>query len=267
MALLHRSTSAPFALSMLSSISDRLRFRCSEFDHAVENFAGESGLRSPDHSILSRRAKQLEIQLPTIGRKAAIHLVVDCTGLQIVGEGPWSTAKHGERRRRKWRRLHVGIDANGVILAQKLTDNTTDDAGVVPDFLDQIPDDKKIACFTGDGAYDQSSIYETFVELGAKVVVPPVKTAVPSRAKTRTAKARNRTVNRIKKIGRRQWKKEARYRCHARPENTFFRYKQLLGSRLRARHLSNQRAEARLACTILNRLLQLAAPESQAIRI
>ena len=151
-------------------------------------------------------------------------------------------------------------------MAQKLTDHTTDDADVVPNLLDQIPDDQKITRFTGDGAYDQSSIYETFAELGARVVVPPVKTAVPSRAKTGGANARNRTVNRIKKVGRRQWKKEARYHRQARAENTFFRYKQLLGSRLRARHPGNQRTEAQLACNILNRMLQLGAPNSQSIR-
>jgi uncharacterized protein YbjT (DUF2867 family) len=109
--------------------------------------------------------------------------VVDSTGLQIVGEGPWTTSKHGQRGTREWRKLHVGVDKQGVIVAQKLTDSTTDDAGVVPDLLDEIPDDKKIARFTGDGAYDQRSIYETCAELGARVVVPPLKNAVPSIAK------------------------------------------------------------------------------------
>ena len=223
-------------------------------------------LRSPDHSTISRRANQLDVQLPTVGIKSPIHLVVDSTGLQIVGEGPWTSAKHGQRGTREWRKLHVGVDENGVIVAQKLTDSTTDDAGEVRGLLDRIPDDKKIVRFTGDGAYDQSSIYETFSGLGARVVVPPLKNAVPSRAKTRAAKARNRTVNRIKKVGRRQWKKEARYHRQARAENTFFRYKQILGSRLRARDPGNQRIEARLACKILNRMLELAAPKSLAIR-
>ena len=223
-------------------------------------------LRSPDHSTLSSRAKQLDLQIPTVGRKTPIHLVVDSTGLQIVRKGPWTTAKHGQRGTREWRKLHVGVDENRVIVAQKLTDSTTDDAGVVRDLLDRIPDDKKIVRFTGDGACDQNSIYETFGGLGARVVVPPLKNAVPSRAKTRAAKARNRTVNRIKEVGHRQWKKEARYHRQARAENTFFRYKQILGSRLRARDPGNQRIEARLACKILNRMLKLAAPKSLAIR-
>ncbi len=150
-------------------------------------------LRSPDHSTLSRRASQLEAQLRTFGKKTTIHLVVDSTGLQIFGEGPWAAAKHGEKGTREWRKLHVAVDENGVIVAEKVTDNTTDDASVVLDLLDQIPDDKKIARFTADGAYDQSSIYETFAELGATVVVPPVKTATPSKDRTRAAKARNRT--------------------------------------------------------------------------
>ena len=38
---------------------------------------------------------------------------------------------------------------------------------LVPDLLDQIPDDKKIVRFTGDRAYDQSSIYDAFAALGA----------------------------------------------------------------------------------------------------
>ena len=120
-------------------------------------------LRAPDHTTLSRRAKQLEVQLPNVGSRTAIHLIVDSTGLQILGQGPWAAAKQGRRGTREWRKLHIGVDENGVIVAERVSDSTTDDASVVPDLLDQIPDDLKIVCFTADGAYDQSSIYETFV--------------------------------------------------------------------------------------------------------
>ena len=69
----------------------------------------------------------------------------------------------------------------------------------------------------------------------------------------------------MKKVGRRQWKKEIRYHRQARVENAFFRYKQILGSRLRAGDPGNQRSEARLACKILNRMIELGAPKSEAI--
>ena len=91
-----------------------------------------------------------------------------------------------------------------MIVAEQLTDSTTDDASVVTDLLSQIPDEKKIVRFTADGAYDQNSIYEVFAELGARVVVPPVKTATPSKSRTLAARARNRTVNGIGRVGRRQ---------------------------------------------------------------
>ncbi len=223
-------------------------------------------LRSPDHSTLSRRGRQLETQLSAIGEKTKIHLVIDSTGLQILGQGPWAAAKHGARGTRAWRKLHIGVDANGVIVAEKVTDSTTADASVVPNLLEQIPSDRKVVRFTADGAYDHNAIYKTFDELGARVVVPPVKNATLSRARNRAARARNRTVNRVRKVGRRQWKKETHYHQQARAENTFFRYKQLIGGRLRSRHPGNQQTEARLACSMLNRMLHLGPPKSQAIR-
>ncbi len=102
-------------------------------------------LGSPDHSTLSRRAKLLEVELHAIGRGKAIHLIVDSTGLQILGQGPWANAKHGKKGTREWRKLHIGVDENGVIVAERVTDSTTDDPSVVPDLLDQVSDDTNIA--------------------------------------------------------------------------------------------------------------------------
>jgi hypothetical protein len=48
-------------------------------------------------------------------------------------------------------------------------------------------------------------------------------------------------------------------------ENTFFRYKSIIGDRLRARHPKSQEAEALIACDILNRMTELGRPESFAI--
>ena len=39
-----------------------------------------------------------------------LHLVLDSTGLSIVGAGEWAAAKHGGRGRRGWRKLHRGVD-------------------------------------------------------------------------------------------------------------------------------------------------------------
>ncbi len=71
---------------------------------------------------------------------------------------------------------------------------------------------------------------------------------------------------RVREIGRRRWKKEARYYQQARAENAFFRYKSIIGDRLRARAQKGQESEAVLACRILNRMTELGRPSSIAIR-
>jgi hypothetical protein len=72
-------------------------------------------------------------------------------------------------------------------------------------------------------------------------------------------------VARVKEVGRRQWKKESGYHRQGTVENAFFRYKSIIGDRLRARQSKAQEAEALLACNILNRMTELGRPASYAI--
>ncbi len=109
--------------------------------------------------------------------------------------------------------------------------------------------------------HDTIAIYDAAAARGAKVIVPPRKTATRSKRSS----ARDRTVRRVRKVGRRQWKKESGYPQQARVENPFFRYKSIIGDRLRARHPKSQQAEAVIACNILNRMLEIGRLESFAI--
>ena len=70
---------------------------------------------------------------------------------------------------------------------------------------------------------------------------------------------------RVKEVGRRRWKKESGYHRQARVEKTFFRYKTIIADRLRARRPKSQKAEAIIACNILNRMIALGRPVSCAI--
>jgi hypothetical protein len=55
--------------------------------------------------------------------------------------------KHGANRRRSWRKLHIGVDADtGQIVAAALTTHDLDDGSQVAPLLDQI--DNPIASFT-----------------------------------------------------------------------------------------------------------------------
>ncbi len=77
--------------------------------------------------------------------------------------------------------------------------------------------------------------------------------------------ARDRTVARIREVGRRRWKKDSGYHRQGTVENAFFRYKSIIGDRLRARHSKAQEAEALIACNILNEMTALGRSASYAI--
>ena len=220
-------------------------------------------LEAPDHTTLSRRSQRLDLALSRPPANEPIHLIVDSTGLSIVGEGEWAAAKYGGRGKRAWKKLHIGVDESGLIVAEALTHGSADDAKTAVDFIDEVEND--IASFTADAAYDTIAIYDAAGARGANVVVPPIKTATISRRRSTLPSARDRTIMRIKEIGRRQWKKESGYHRQARVENTFFRYRTIIGPGLRARHPESQKAEAIIACSILNRMMILGRPESFAI--
>ncbi len=219
-------------------------------------------LEAPDHTTVSRRSQHLDVGLHLVPIEEPIHLIVDRTGLSIVGEGEWAAAKYGGHGKRGWKKLHLGVDRSGVIVVGALTDGDANDAKTAQGLIDEVQGD--IASFTADAAYDTNAIYDAAAARGAKVVVPPVKTATRSRRRRSRSSARDRTIMRVKDIGRRRWKKESGYHRQARVENTFFRYKTIIGPGLRARHPEAQNTEALIACNILNRMTHLGMPESLA---
>jgi hypothetical protein len=165
-----------------------------------------------DHSTLSRRAETLEVPRPCSSSGGPVHLLVDSTGLRLCGPGEWLVEKHGTRRRRSWRKLHIGVDAEtGQILASELTTHDIDDASQVEPLLDQIT--APLASITGDGAYDQASIYGTAAERypDADVIVPPRSTAVLSEDVATTPTPRDRHLQSIAEHGRMGWQKRSGY--------------------------------------------------------
>ena len=110
-------------------------------------------LTAPDHTTLSRRGQPLALAL----RRArpgtsSLHLIVDSTGLSIVGAGEWAAATHGGRGRRGWRKLHLGVDGSRVIGACALTEPTADDAMTGISLVDEV--DGHLTRVTADPAYD-----------------------------------------------------------------------------------------------------------------
>ena len=96
----------------------------------------------------------------------------------LCGAGEWLAEKHGARKRRSWRKLHLGVDAaTGRIVASALTGREVDDGGQAGPLLDQVAG--TLASFTGDGGYDQERVYDSVAARHpeAAVIVPPRATA------------------------------------------------------------------------------------------
>ena len=216
-------------------------------------------LEVPDHTTLSRRSARLQVSLASRTSDGPIDLIIDSSGLAIVGEGEWAAAKHGGNGRRGWKKLHLGVDACGEILAQILTDSNVDDGTVGIEIIDEA--NGRIQSVTADAAYDTRPIYDAAEAKGTNVVVPPSRKASTNRSERRHL-ARDRTIRQVKKIGRRRWMKESGYHRQGRVENTFFRLKTTIGGRFRARVCGAQVSEAVLACNALNRMRDLGWPNS-----
>ena len=214
----------------------------------------------PDHSTLSRRAETLQVVRPKAGG-APVHLLVDSTGLRLCGPGEWLEEKHGTRRRRAWRVLHLATDADtGRIVASALTDRDVDDGSRVGPLLDRV--DGPVASFTGDGAYDRDDVY---AEVAARhpeaaVVVPPRANAVPSDTAETAPTRRDRHLHLIAERGRLGWQKASGYSWRALVEADISRWKRVIGDGLRSRTDGRQATEVAIAAEVLNRMLEFGRP-------
>jgi Transposase DDE domain len=212
----------------------------------------ELDIAIPDHTTLSRRGGGLTILPKTIGREEPLHLLIDSTGLKIYGEGEWLDQRRDIRTPRRWRKLHLGVDAGThEIVAAELTPDDVGDVPQLPDLLDQV--DAAIASVTADGAYDGKVVYYAVANRhpDAEIIIPPRATAVPNET---TVTQRGRHITTIEKHGRMGWQRRSGYNRRSLVETAVYRYKTIGGRRLQARTLPTQRIEAKIGCNVLNRM-------------
>jgi hypothetical protein len=215
----------------------------------------------PEHATLSRRAETLEVLRPKAGSEP-VHLLVDSTGLKLCGPGEWLVEKHGSKRRRGWRKLHLATDADtGRIVAALLTDKDADDGWQVGPLLEQV--EGPVASFTGDGAYDRDDVYAevTTQHPDAAVVVPPRANGVPSEAAETAPTQRDHHLRCIAERGRMGWQKTSGYNDRALIEADISRWKRVIGDGLRSQTDGRQTTEVAIAAHVLNRMLELGRPE------
>ena len=219
-------------------------------------------LNVPDHTTISRRNSTLKTKLKRIGKPSGrIDLVIDSTGLVIHGEGRWTRHKHGKRKRRGWRKLHIGV-SNGFIVAHYLSEDRKTDGEIAPHLIKQVG---KIDSITADKGYDQSRVYTSAndqLKDRGQLNIHPRANAVVSASDKAALRQRNQHVKSINEDGVLTWERTSGYYRQSEVENMFFRYKNLIGDELKARNENSRRVESVIACNILNRLTLLGSPQS-----
>ena len=221
----------------------------------------------PHYSVFSRRGKGLRIpyrKLLKPGEK--LNVIFDSTGVKVFGEGEWKVRRHGYGKRRTWRKIHVGMDADtGQIVVGAMSEGHVKDE--IPmlymmDGLEGIP----LGDVIGDGAYDTVDCREIIYDMGGRQVIPPPKSArLQRKTQIPGLQERDKAIGRIKELGqegRAEWKKEMGYHRRSRIETCMSRYKRILGDRLSARLEETQFTEITIKLDILNRMMDLGMPKS-----
>ncbi len=219
-------------------------------------------LPCPDHSTLSRRNQSLNISKQLDNIQDPVTFIVDSTGLKVCGQGEWHEKKHGKKQHKKWKKLHIGVNSKGWIMASTITDGQEQDPVQIPDLLSQYKGE--IKNFIGDGIYDQSSVYSSVQShsSNANIIIPPRKNSVPSLDSKKLINQRNKHIKFIQKEDYFKWKRISGYYKQSHVENVFARYKKIFGGRLHSKRTDSQEIEIKIATKILNKMLTLGSSNS-----
>lgn len=219
-------------------------------------------LRVPDHTTMSRRAKQIKVDIPKHSRNEAIHLVIDSTGLKIYGEGEWKIRKHGQSKRRRWIKVHLGVDANKKdVLGVEVTEDDSHDCEVFEKLVEQV--DETIQKIYGDGAYDTRKAYDVAENKQTQLFVPPRDNA----RFWEDGHPRNTAWFLILMMGLSWWKMVTGYHKRSLAENAMYRLKQLFGTSLASRQFKTQESEVHARLAAMNTMTYLGMPVSVRVSV
>ncbi|MEI4489015.1 IS5 family transposase, partial [Frigidibacter sp. MR17.14] len=219
----------------------------------------------PDYSTLCRRQARIAVQIPYRRPHGPVTLLVDSTGIKFRGDGEWQARKHGASRRRQWRKVHIGMDAQtGDVRAVEFTSSRQGDSPLLPDLLAQLPEDEEIGSVTADGAYDTRRCHGAIVGRGAEARIPIRRNGRPWKEDCPAARARNGILHETRRLGRANWKRSVGYHVRSRVEARMNCLKSF-GERIASRDPDRQTAEIQIRIAIMNRYNTLGTAEIIAV--
>lgn len=206
--------------------------------------------------MFCKRAKEAAGKLPKLSNRRPTELIIDSSGLKVLGEGEWKVKIHGSEKRRGWVKLHIGIDAKTQeIIVMEVTDDKEADSTVFPKLINRAP--KTVRKAFADGAYDRAHCRKALLNRGIQDCIPPRR-----KGKVRAEEGleeRNTALQIIRGFGGDEeafdlWKKLAGYHKRSLVETAFSRLKRLFGERLSNKTFSNLEAETIFRCHVLNKM-------------
>ena len=214
-------------------------------------------LTIPDYATLCRRKKTLDMskKLRKWNRTENLVFAIDARGLKCSGEKEWTQSQYRKTRRRKFIKIHAGINLNTRhILFNKSTTSRVSDISVLPEAINNVAG--KIDTLFADGGYDSRSSY-LLPHPDTKVVIPPRSNAVADKH----THQRNEAIEYIEEHRKSRWKREFNYHQRALVENLFSRWKTIYGENIRSKNSEAQQTEVTLKSFILNKMTDLGMPQ------
>lgn len=117
-----------------------------------------------------------------------------------------------------------------------------------------------------NGAFDRCYCYDYIEARGAIAGIPPQRNAKIWFHGNRKAPPhpRDENLRKIRLVGRAEWKRQIGYHRRSIAETTMFRCKTALGGKVSSRRMNRQVNELKGLCWVLNRMIQVAKPDSYA---
>ena len=190
---------------------------------------------------------------------------MDSAGIKFLGDGEWLARKHGTHRRRQYRKVHLAMDtATGDIRAVEFTSSREGDSPVLPDLLDQIPEDEEIGTVTGDGAEGTRRCHSAILARGGTGIIPIRRNGRLWKEDCPAALARNDILRATRRLGRTIWKRwsgdHVRSRVEARMRNL-----KSFGERIASRDPDRQTAEIHIRVALMNRFNALGTAQIERV--
>lgn len=214
-------------------------------------------LKVPCYTTISRRKQTLNVRnkLRKWNKQENIVFAIDGSGLKCCGEKEWRQTQQRRVRRRKFTKIHVGVDVKSrYVLFSKSTQSNVSAISVLSEALNEV--ECEIHALLADGGYDSKNSYK-LTHPETKVIIPPRSNAV----KDNKTHQRNQSIEYIKKHSKARWKREYGYHMRALVENVFSRWKTIFGENIKSKIPSSQQAEVTLKSFILNKMTDLGMPE------